>query len=214
MAREAAIEFDFEMDGEHVGDFFHVFDLLSIKGEDLRGRSFQHRYGMLEKLMEDSQGKAPFMRILECNTSEATKRAHLDWVKATRREGIVFKRLAAPYETGRSQASMKYKLVDSSTCVVIAKNNQRSVQIGMHDGVDGPLIPMGNVTIPVNKAIPEPGDLIEVEYLYFNLGGALEQPVYLCPRADVTREAAVLAQIIRFKPDADEVAAPTERQRG
>lgn len=210
--RASCGDFSFEIDGEHVGEHFKAFDLLSSQGEDHRGRPFQNRHWMLREIIASMSDEAGFIQILDLNLDEMAKRVHLEWIRATRREGIVFKRLDAPYDGGRSQDSMKYKLVESSTCIVLAKNRQRSVQIGMHDGIDGPVIPVGNVTIPVNAEVPEVGALVEVEYLYYNPGGALEQPVYMKERADVTR-AAVLSQIRRVKP-ALEQEAMCDRPRG
>jgi bifunctional non-homologous end joining protein LigD len=207
--------YSFEIDGEHVGDRFKAFDLLAWNGEDQRAKSFERRVWILNEVVFTLRGNAAdFIRLLECHTTEQAKRTLLDYVKASRREGVVFKQLDAPYHPGRSLASMKYKLVDSSTCVVLAKNTQRSVKIGMHDGIDGPMVPMGNVTIPPNAQIPEVGALIEVEYLYYNPGGALEQPVFLKERTDVTREAAVVSQIVRIKPALEEEAVGYERPRG
>lgn len=202
----AAVTFD----GEHVGDIYYVFDVLDLNGEDLRPKTLEERLTHLQRIV--SAGLPGFMRLLEPNFGEESKRAHLQWVTETKREGVVFKRLDAAYDAGRSEVSKKYKLVDSSTCIVLAHNQQRSVQIGMTDGVDGPVIPVGNVTIPANKDIPAVGSLVEVEYLYYNPGGSLEQPVYLQQRTDVTRESAVTAQIRRVKPTSEALVA-TERPR-
>jgi bifunctional non-homologous end joining protein LigD len=202
----------FTLDGEHVGDRFWAFDLLEIDGKDVRSFSFEQRYALLKEFV-DERGTA-FIELLECNFTESQKRSHLEWVKNIRREGVVFKRLDAAYVPGKNDVAMKYKLVESSTCIVVARNAQRSVQIGMRDGVDGPMVPVGNVTIPANHEIPAVGALVEVEYLYYNPGGALEQPVFLGLRTDLTEEAAVTAQITRTKPGVDgEAHADSLRQR-
>lgn len=200
----------FVVDGEQVGERLQVFDLLEVNGENLRALPFKIRFSRLQEFV-DRQGPG-FMTLLSCNMSEQSKRSHLDWVKQVNREGIVFKRLDAPYEGGRGDAAMKYKLVESSTCVVLAHNRQRSVQIGMREQAGGTMVPLGNVTIPSNHAIPSVGALVEVEYLYYNPGGALEQPVYLGERTDVLEEEVVIAQIKRLKPEEGEVEFERERE--
>jgi hypothetical protein len=82
---------------------------------------------------------------------------------------------------------------------VIAQNQQRSVQIGMKNAA-GEMVPTGNVTIPSNYVIPPAGAVVEVSYLYYNPGGAFEQPTYLGPRNDILPEEAVLTKITRLKP--------------
>jgi bifunctional non-homologous end joining protein LigD len=52
------------------------------------------------------------------------------------------------------------------------------------DPGDG-FVEIGNVKIPANFAVPEPGTLVETRYLYAYPGGSLYQPVYLGPRNDV-----------------------------
>ena len=61
-------------------------------------------------------------------------------------------------------------------------------------------MPVGNVTVPQNFNVPKEGDLVEVQYLYYNPEGAFEQPVYLGPRVDVLPHEANLKQVTRLKP--------------
>jgi len=203
-------------DGEQVGEHLYVFDLLEVEGENLRSKSFQARYERLLAVLAGMQNAVPSVKLLRAAHTEAQKQDLLDQIRDSRREGLVYKSLQAPYDIGRSDASLKYKLVESSTCVVLKQNAQRSVQIGLRNP-NGSMLPLGNVTIPANAAIPELGDLIEVEYLYFNPGGAFEQPVYLGKRNDILPEEAVLSQVTRLKPgvEMDEQGVRRfERERG
>lgn len=200
-----AVEFgaliDADIDGEHVGDHFYAFDLLRLGQQDLRGESFDTRYATLTGLIQTHQPFVPSMRLLTASTTVADKRAAFDAIKAAAGEGVVFKKRSDPYDAGRSGSSLKFKHLESSTCIVVTKNRQRSVQIGLLSA-DGrqQLIGLGNVTIPANHDVPDEGSLVEVQYLYFNPGGAFEQPVYLGPRSDITREEATFAQVTRLKP--------------
>jgi bifunctional non-homologous end joining protein LigD len=240
---ECALLPDFEMAGEHVGDQYFAFDLLSMQGVDLRSRPFEERYAALEGLLKachDGQHWSSFMdapmeasggeyeasvahlreweaKAPEERSSFKLLRAHfgpakakeLARLEASNREGGVFKHLPSPYTPGYSDAILKFKFNESSACVVLAHNMQRSVQIGII-GEGGQMVPVGNVTIPANKAIPDVGAVAEVEYLYYNPGGAFEQPVFLRVRNDMDAAEALLSQVTRYKP---EVLEQRQRER-
>ena len=73
-------------------------------------------------------------------------------------------------------------------------DDRRSVALCVYDGDRG--IEIGNVTIPANHNIPQPGSLVEIRYLYaYPNGGSLYQPVYLGMRSDVIRADATYAQL-------------------
>lgn len=193
--------FDADIDGEHIGDHFYAFDLLRLGQLDLRGESFDTRYATLTGLIQTHQPLLPSMSLLTASVTVADKRAAFDAIKAAAGEGVVFKKRSDPYDAGRSGSSLKFKHLESSTCIVVSRNRQRSVQIGLlsADGREQ-LISLGNVTIPAKHDVPDEGALVEVQYLYFNPGGAFEQPVYLGPRTDIAREEATFAQVNRLKP--------------
>ena len=101
-------------------------------------------------------------------------------------EGVVFKRIGAPYVPGRPASGgtqLKYKFTRTATCAVLAVNDKRSIQLAIaHQGV---LQFVGNVTIQPNFDIPKSGSLVEVRYLYAYPNGSLYQPIYLGPRLDL-----------------------------
>jgi len=196
--KEYAQFWDIELDGEHVGDVFHAFDMLSCAGENLRSMPFAARYLRMTKVLSCMATAPPSLRLLEAQATSETKRRLLQHVRDNNLEGIVFKRLDSPYEAGRSKAALKFKLVDQATCIVVSHNVQRSVVVGLLDA-GGRLKPLGNVTIPGNHEIPAVGQLAEIEFLYFT-GNAFEQPVYLRQRTDLNREDARLDQVTRIKP--------------
>jgi bifunctional non-homologous end joining protein LigD len=68
----------------------------------------------------------------------------------------------------------------------------------MTDG-SGARMPVGNVTIPANHAVPNPGDLVEVRYMHMFDGGSLYQPVYKGVRTDIEVSAATISQVRRIK---------------
>ena len=189
---------DMELDGEQIGGIFYAFDLLSMGDKDIRNLSFASRYLRLSTMFYGWSSPPASFRLLEAQASTSTKTELLRDVREKNLEGIVFKLLSAPYEAGRSNYALKFKLVDQVTCIVMSKNRQRSVVIGLVDA-SGTMKPFGNVTIPSNHEVPDQNDLIEVQFLYFT-GQAFEQPVYLGKRADLDVADANTDQIKRIKP--------------
>ena len=111
---------------------------------------------------------------------------------------MVFKRLDAPYREGRSNDALKLKFTASASVIVAAVNKGvRSVQIKAVDDT-----PLGNVTIPVNKAIPRKGSIIEVALLVLVSAAAVcIQPVYLGVRKDIEPGDCTTAQLKRVKEE-------------
>jgi bifunctional non-homologous end joining protein LigD len=186
------------VDGELVGEKFYAFDVLERAGHDLRGFGYETRYESLCALLA---GAEPPLLLATC---PADKRAALARVKAARGEGVVFKDRLAPYSAGRPSSGgpqLKYKLVTTATCRVVGSNGtKRSVALEVRDGDQW--VAIGNVTIPVNAAVPRAGALVEVEYLYAHRGGSLFQPVFLGERDDLDDGAATADQL-KYKADAD-----------
>lgn len=122
----------------------------------------------------------------------------LNRVKAESGEGVVFKRIDAPYEAGRPNsggAQLKYKLYASASVIVLKQNDKRSVEMGMIES-DGQLVSVGNVAIPANKSIPDEMSIIEVRYLFaYPNGGSLYQPTFLELRADVEQHECLTSQL-------------------
>jgi bifunctional non-homologous end joining protein LigD len=187
----------FLLDGEEVGDIFHLFDILSF-GKDLKNFPYKERYEFLQNIKIEE----PF-RLLPLAVTEAEKRELYEKLKKENKEGIVFKLLDAPYTEGRPSEEhvtyaqmcpqVKNKFYATATCIVLKVNTKRSVRLGLYEGDD--LISVGNCTIPPNKAIPSVNELVEIRYLYAYKGGSLYQPTYKMPRDDIEREACVMAQL-------------------
>jgi bifunctional non-homologous end joining protein LigD len=140
------------------------------------------------------------IRYTETAFTTAQKQRLLEQLKSANREGIVFKRLDAPYTPGRPNSGgpqLKHKFCASLSAVVAKINAQRSVEIRLL-GKDG-WVTAGNVTIPPNHEVPRVGWVVEVRYLYaFPESGIVYQPVYLGPRTDVEATECIVAQL-KFK---------------
>ena len=197
-----AIPGDFILDGEAVGESLHSFDLLELNGEDQRSLPYRQRLTALLNLLMSGQQR----HIHYVTTAYAAheKYDRLEHLFHQGKEGIVFKRLDAPYTPGRPNSGgsqLKHKFYASLSAVVGKQNAQRSVEIMLRDGSQR--VAAGNVTIPPTDRVPVIGSVVEVRYLYaFPESGCLYQPTYLGPRSDVSERDCTVAQL-KYKP-ADE----------
>jgi bifunctional non-homologous end joining protein LigD len=94
-------------DGDSASLLFYAFDLLFADGEDLRGLPLSERKARLKELLEARKGKAKQIRYVE--HFESGGDAVLQSACKLELEGIVSKKLDAPYRSGRSEAWTKAK---------------------------------------------------------------------------------------------------------
>ncbi len=188
------IPFDVLIDGEAVGDTLHAFDLLEVKGNCLRECRYMDRFTDLLMLIPSGLDA---LRWVSTAVDPNDKMEIYEEIRSTNREGVVFKDKDAPYSPGRPNSGgpqLKFKFVESASFIVTGINARRSVTLGLYDG--DKLVPAGNVTIPSNHSIPEPGEVCEVRYLYaYRESGSIYQPVYLGRRSDIPATECVVEQL-------------------
>lgn len=191
---------DFLIDGEAVGDILYAFDLLEINAYCIRSLPYEHRLDQLYDLV----GLFPLSHIKVVDPAYESKEkiSLLNQLKGLKAEGVVFKRLDAPYTPGRPNSGgtqLKHKFYSTASAVVAKVNQQRSVELKVWN--DTGWVPVGNVTIPPNFDIPRAGEVVEVRYLYaFKESNCLYQPVYLGTRSDVSQTECQLSQL-KYKPE-------------
>jgi bifunctional non-homologous end joining protein LigD len=99
------------------GLVFYAFDALSIAGEDLRALPYSERKRRLEGLLELCDGPAcDHIAVVESHAVDG--RSMLEAARGLELEGIVSKRLDAPYQSGRSPSWVKTKLRPSEEVVI------------------------------------------------------------------------------------------------
>lgn len=185
-------------DGEVIGDFYHIFDILELNGENLRDKTAFERYQILAGIPQFSEN------VVKVYLTEQEKREAFARIKAEKGEGVVFKLKKSNYVSGRPASGgnqRKYKFWESATVKVIKQHKtKRSVTVAVYD--NGKERDIGNVTIPANYDIPEVGSIVEVIYLYCHLGdeGKLYQTKYKGVRDDQDISDCKLSQI-KFKSE-------------
>jgi bifunctional non-homologous end joining protein LigD len=189
-------------DGESIGDDYHAFDLLEYNGENLRLLPYRIRLARLIDLLLLTRSDYQHIRLVETAFSTQQKTELWQRLRREHREGIVFKRLDAPYVPGRPNRGgpqLKFKFVATLSAVVAKINDRRSVELSLVKGRS--LVSCGNVTIPANHEIPSVGTVVDARYLHaFKESGVLYQPVYLGPRDDVEPGECLVSQL-KFKAD-------------
>ena len=86
-------------DGEAIGDNYHAFDLLELYGDNLRPLPYRIRLARLEDLLAAIPKRLHWKMVA---TAFTTRQKTELWrrLREENREGIVFKRLDAPYLPG------------------------------------------------------------------------------------------------------------------
>jgi bifunctional non-homologous end joining protein LigD len=191
---------NFILDGECIGDVFHAFDLLMFNNQDLRPNPYHQRLTALMNLLMSAQHRFIKYATTAFTPNQKVELHSMLWI--AKQEGVVFKRLDAPYTPDRPNSGgpqLKHKFYATVSCVVSKINAKRSVEVRLL-GQDGWML-CGNVTIPANHKIPAVGQVIEVRYLYAHKeSNALYQPIYQGSRDDVEVEECVLTQL-KYKPE-------------
>jgi bifunctional non-homologous end joining protein LigD len=94
-------------DGKTDDLIFFAFDLLFDAGTDLRRLPLRERKARLKELLETRKGKAKCIRYVE--HFETDGHSVMQSARELSLEGIVSKKLSAPYRSGRSEAWTKAK---------------------------------------------------------------------------------------------------------
>ncbi len=193
------------VDGELIGTDYVIFDVRVYQGVNVEHMPLIERIGLLDRLdLALVLEGVTNVRVVRTAVTTEAKRSLLARMEDQHREGVVFKKVNAPYVPGKPNSGgsqLKFPFRKNATCIVISHHaTKASVGIGMLDE-QGNVIPVGNCTIPPNKITPPVGGLVDIQYLYAYQGGSLFQPVYLRERDDVSRDECTLSRL-HYKAEA------------
>jgi bifunctional non-homologous end joining protein LigD len=187
-----------EFDGEMVGEIYNVFDMMmnSISA-DFKPERCDFRHGRLASRMAIPTAH---VRLVPLVVGAEEKRALVERLRSFRKEGVVFKRLDAPYEAGRRPSltkaiAVKVKFYAEIAVEVLRWNKDTSsVEVAALDS--GRLVSVGNVTVHekyVSQVVA--GMVIRVKYLYATEAGKLYQA-----NLDPTDDGSVVADQVAADP--------------
>jgi hypothetical protein len=184
-------------------DALNVAGLVGHYSPFVVGHTLEEHMGLLGKLLDVLS--VTMIELVETAFAPAQKAMLYNCMKQDRKEGVVLKRLDAPYTPGRPNSGgpqLKHKFVATLSAVVAKINAQRNVEVRLLNGKGW--IPCGNVTIPPNQPVPHVGAVVEIRYLYaFKESNVLYQPVFLGVRTDVEQHECVVSQL-KYKSEDDE----------
>lgn len=198
----------YELDGELIGDVYHVFDVISEGGGDYgKKQSYGVRLEAIDYLV--NVVKDDHIRFVPAYVGEKKKREFVKKMKATRKEGIVFKRLDGKYEPGRFEnlkkaIAVKVKFYKAVSPVVMGwKKDKQSIEVGLRENVEGKRMPqvtsVGWVTVPTKYVEQvQVGKPIRVRYLYATPAKQLYQA-----HLDPTDDGLVMADQVLADPITD-----------
>jgi bifunctional non-homologous end joining protein LigD len=191
---------DVTVDGEWERSHFVIFDLLDFLGHDLRSLPYTERLAALLEAVKLRQ--MPFsgqFSTIHTWFTEKAKEENLLRGFQQRWEGVVFKRLDAPYAPGRAGQHFKLKFI--KTCTVRVQNVEpTSARIEMLHS--GGWIEVSGVSL-IGRPKVQVGDFLEVKYLYATKQSGqprLVQPVMIRKRGDVAENDCSTEQLV-FKAE-------------
>jgi len=136
------------------------------------------------------------VRLVEQARTEAEKARLLEAVEFLGIEGVVLKRLAAGYSSGKRTADvLKVKFYREADCIVIARNTGGALNATLAVYGDDGLIEVGGTSM-IGKPDAPVGAVVEIKYLYVGNGGRLYQPTLLRVRTDKAPEECRVEQLV------------------
>ena len=189
-------------DGENIGDKFHIFDLLQLQATDLRPLAFELRNAQLANLLSHA-GQLTALVPTPTHFTTADKTALLTQMFEEKKEGVVFKKLSAPYHPGRTTDQFKVKFLAEASFIVteVKAKGKNSLTISLLNAETSTLVSAGHVTIRPCIKQAKINDIVDVRYLYARRSsGHIVQAVAQRIRNDIHRDECTTAQL-KYKED-------------
>lgn len=182
-------------DGELLDGELWLFDLPTAGGAVLPAHPYRFRLAVLEQVF-DAWAPGPSVRLLPTARTGWAKRRLVDEVLSSGGEGVVLRRLDAPYLLGgRSLQMLKAKDTKTIDCVVTG------VRVGGHDNCHvavyehGSLVEVGSCAM-LGKPAVTVGDVVEIRYLYADTARRLVQTAFLRKRDDKSPHDCTIDQLM------------------
>lgn len=190
----SAIPHGFTFDGEVVDGTYYVFDLLHVPQGSLVGSPLSLRLGLLERLLK---AKNYGMILVPHYFNSQEKRQFFRSALTNNFEGVIFKRLDAPYVEGRSNYFQKVKFTKDVDCIITDSNvgSRDNFVLSVYD--EDKLVEIGKVSaLTGDGPTLQVGDVVRVTALYATPKLKLYQPVSPIRRTDKMAHECTIDQVI------------------
>jgi bifunctional non-homologous end joining protein LigD len=186
-------------DGEYLDQTYYIFDLIEAADMIEPNHEFELRRQVLETFLGRLDLPANVVLLPSYRATE-DKIALIKQVHAENGEGVVFKRLDAPYLCGkRSLHFAKLKFRHEIDCIVVDRNRgAHNFVLALWDPAnpDKP-IEVGEVSaLTGDKDRIRVGDVVTVTYLYATAERRLFQPVFPRIRVDKLSTECTVDQLV------------------
>jgi len=168
-----------------------VLDVLNLGGLDFSGQRYDKRK---EAALLSFENRSPLVKVCRTVTGRA-KAAFVAEKKAEKAEGVCFKKLDAPYKSGKNGQHKKLKFWKSLDCVVMGPNTEghNSVEVGLYNK-QGRLQRICGVSLN-GKPTAKVGQVLEIDYLYGTKTLEVVQPNLVRIRDDKRPAQCTIDQI-------------------
>lgn len=172
-------------DGEYLPDTdtYWVFDIIEspfTNADTIYSERFQLLRRIFTRVGNDN------VRVLPVHSNQDDKAQLLLDVHQNGGEGIMFRHVLSTYTHGRTDTLLKFKFTATADVEVVElrPEGRRSVSMQVYDN-DGTPVPVGTVMVTDRMLdVLNPGDVIEVRYMYRGAQGKLYSPAFLRRRTD------------------------------
>jgi ATP-dependent DNA ligase len=186
---------NFVIDTELVGEMLYIFDALYLGEEELVHDAYEYREA---RYHAEFTG---FAYIIPVKTARTFKEKKELWqhVLDINGEGLCAKNMTKAYRMGRADQHFKLKFWKTADAIVIGQSpdHKDGIDIGMYDA-KGRLHRISGCSMLVKaarKRRPQPGDVIEVRFLYATKERHIVQPTLLSVRFDKKAAECKLTQL-------------------
>jgi bifunctional non-homologous end joining protein LigD len=181
------------LDGELCASTFFAFDLLALDGVMFASETFKKRHKELTNKLGLKQASIVVSKLV---VGEVNKAKFIQKAINENAEGIIFRRLDAPYRQGNSGVHKKLKFWKTLDAIVMGpdKVGKDSVAIGVYNK-NGVIQRIAACSMHGKKQKAAKGNVIEVKYLYGTRSLHIVQPGFLYIRTDKRPEQCTVDQI-------------------
>lgn len=190
---------DFMLEGHCIAQQLQVFDLLQRSQFDLRSQPYRKRLLTLTQMFAYRHRRALVLMPTAFTTGQ--KQSLLKKLESARAESIVFRRLSAPHtrDTWAGAPAQVVCRLAARLCAVVAGHAaNRSVELRLLSFQGW--VPITTLTIPAAQAVPDIGEVVEIQYLHALRGShSVCEGAFVQVRTDLEPHECLMSQL-RYEP--------------